>query len=206
MGQGMPLLQSLNSTPPPGSHEVPPFAAVWRTPRVRFLEPVLHDLEHSPHGSQVPQTQSTGQAKSLQTCKTMLGPMHNAPLPLCGTSTARLRSRAPPPHVTLHSLLIHGPQTQSTSHACVLHRFSSADSPAHWAPPCSASVRSLLRCDQPPPHFLSHSLQAPQLCHSQLTGHNWKAHVRVSAPSFKLHVTPSPPEAYTFSVRFRCST
>mmetsp|Transcript_11412 Transcript_11412/g.32422 ORF Transcript_11412/g.32422 Transcript_11412/m.32422 type:complete len:218 (-) Transcript_11412:299-952(-) len=205
MGQRMASLQSWNSTPP-GSHAAPPWDAVSRTPRVRFLEPTWQVLEQSPQGSQLPQTQSTGHSKSLQTCWRAAGPSHMAPLPLCGVSMVRVLSRTPPPHVTLHSLLLHGLQAQSTSQAWRLHFNSSTGSPAHSAPPYISGVFKRFRCVQPPPQCLSQSLQPPQSCHSQFTGHGLNGHDRVSVPSSRLQVMSTPPEAYAFNVLFRCST
>mmetsp|Transcript_86010 Transcript_86010/g.239366 ORF Transcript_86010/g.239366 Transcript_86010/m.239366 type:complete len:219 (-) Transcript_86010:128-784(-) len=206
MGQSTRSLQFWNSTPPSGAQGAPPCVAVTRTPRLRFWEPRLHDFEHSPHGSQLPHKQSTGQASSLQTSWMVVGPLHAAPFPLCGRSTARARSLTPPPHVALHSLLLHGLQAQSTSQAWRLHFNSSTGSPAHSAPPYISGVFKRFRCVQPPPQCLSQSLQPPQSCHSQFTGHGLNGHDRVSVPSSRLQVMSTPPEAYAFNVLFRCST
>mmetsp|Transcript_92992 Transcript_92992/g.259952 ORF Transcript_92992/g.259952 Transcript_92992/m.259952 type:complete len:273 (+) Transcript_92992:573-1391(+) len=195
-GQATASLQFRNSTPCWSSHLLPPLLATCRMPRVRFADPVAQDLEHSPHGSQLAQTQSTGQGFWLQPSRMVASPVQRRPFPLGCTSTVRARSRRPPPQVALQSLTLQGLQEQSMSQASLLQLCSSLGSPVQsWPPAWAKTFRCRCRCVQPPPQRRSQSDQPPQSLHSQLTGQSDHEQFCVCTPSCGSHVMFTPPDA-----------
>mmetsp|Transcript_58710 Transcript_58710/g.169905 ORF Transcript_58710/g.169905 Transcript_58710/m.169905 type:complete len:278 (-) Transcript_58710:388-1221(-) len=200
-------LQFPNSTASSPLHSKPPSLLASNTPRVRFLEPTLHVLEHAPHSCQLPQTQFTGQGCSLQASVRELAPSQSAPFPACSSATVRFRVRWPPPHVAVQSDTVHSLQTQSTSHGSVLHSWSSRERPVHARPPnCASFALFLVLWCIPVPHSFEQSVQPPQSLHSQFRGHMCNAHSLFSTPSRGSHVLLTPPCAYVTSARVRFCT
>jgi hypothetical protein len=125
------------------SQATPPYADAVVVMRPRECVPAPHECEQLPHESHADCTQSMGQTAVLQSCVSDTAGQATPPWAAM-TSTARVRSCEPEPHVSEHCCHEpHSPTTQSTGHAVMLQAMVSLIGP-HGVPPYML-VTSVLR-------------------------------------------------------------
>jgi hypothetical protein len=146
--------------------------------RVCVSDPPPHVTVHlvpMAHALQLP-SMAHGFVLHATTCSD--SPRHTIP-PCAGAGLLHVRDCVsdPPPHVTVHVVLLaHSLQLPSMGHGCVLQAMDCSDDPRHVKPPCVGAglVHVRVCLSDPPPHvtvhvvLLAHSLQLPSMGHGCL--------------------------------------
>lgn len=121
----------------------PPLAANVLATRIRFCNPA-QILEQVLKLLQSPQTQSTGQACTLQVCASVVLPWQGAPPPAAEMLTLRSLVWVPAPQgLEQVPKPPQDPQTHSVGHNCTLQGCDSLKLPTQAAPPFAAAVWTL---------------------------------------------------------------